>query len=313
MKSLRPFVLILALSVPVILGSFLTHAQSFKRDAAVPRWQIDAGLRMSFDAATVQTDPRPPALIERSNVPLGPGEYYAPTGGLFSATDFPLAAYILFAYKLSGDQNGSLEKQLPKWTFSDRFDIQARVEGNPTKDQMRLMMQTLLEDQFRLFMHWETRQLPVYALVLNKAGDLGPGLQPHTGDAPCSTDPRRPTPDEARTTVLACAGIQQISASVPGRAALGGRGVTMELIANSLVGGNVDRPVIEKTGLAGTFDVHIEFGEQADSGASHENKWRRPGPAFVEALKEQLGLKLEPQTAPVQVFVVDHIDEPSAN
>jgi uncharacterized protein (TIGR03435 family) len=92
---------------------------------------------------------------------------------------------------------------------------------------------------------------------------------------------------------------------------------TMELIANSLGGlGHADRPVIDKTGLAGTFDMHIEF---TDGEFWNGTGWRpalaavRPGPTFIEAMKEQLGLKLEPQTGRVEVFVLDHIEEPSAN
>jgi uncharacterized protein (TIGR03435 family) len=277
----------------------------------IPQWQIDAGLKMSFDVASVKADTAEPSRTNvNSNISMGRGDYYSPTGGLFLATNFPLADYIAFAYKLPAWDSD----QVSKWVLSDRFDIQARVDGNPTKDQMRLMMQTLLEDWFKLVTHRDIRQLPVYALVLDKAGELGPWLQPHADNAPCSTDPG---PMPVPGTVFACGGVQEVQGSVPDRVARGARKVTMELIANSLGGlGHVDRPVIDKTGLTGTFDMHLEFSDGAfwnGIGSRPGGAAIRPGPTFIEALKEQLGLKLEPQTGPVEVFVLDHIQEPSAN
>jgi uncharacterized protein (TIGR03435 family) len=277
----------------------------------IPQWQIDAGLKMSFDVASVTADTAKPSRTNvSSNISMGRGDYYSPTGGLFLATNFPLADYVAFAYKLPAWDSDQVSKRV----LSDRFDIQARVDGNPTKDQMRLMMQTLLEDRFKLVMHREIRQLPVYALVLDKAGELGPGLQPHVDNAPCSTDPG-PTPVPG--TVFACGGIQEVQGSVPDRVARGARKVTMELIANSLGGlGHADRPVIDKTGLAGTFDMHLEFSDGEFWNGIGSRPWHaaiRPGPTFIEAPKEQLGLKLEPQTAPVEIFLLDHIEKPSAN
>jgi uncharacterized protein (TIGR03435 family) len=77
--------------------------------------------------------------------------------------------------------------KLPKWTSTEYFDIQARAVGSPTKDQLRLMMQSLLAERFRLAIHNETRQLPVFALVLVKSGKTGPHLQAHAADDSCPT------------------------------------------------------------------------------------------------------------------------------
>jgi bla regulator protein blaR1 len=285
--------------------------------APTPQWQIDAGGKMKFDVASVKpntADPTPTNV--NSNMALGPGDYYSSTGGLFSATNLPLYTYIAFAYKLSANQGRVLREQIPKWVLSNRFDIQARAQGSPTKDQMRLMMQSLLADRFKLVMHGETRQLPVYGLVLDKAGKLGPGLQPHSDSDPCSTDPG-PMPAAGSAipeAVVACGGIQAMPGSVPGRMALGARKVTMELFANSLPGlGNVDRPVLDKSGLSGMIDLHIEFTPQVNGPPPPNFQPDPDGPTFLEALKEQLGLKLEPQTGPVDVLVLDHVEEPSAN
>jgi uncharacterized protein (TIGR03435 family) len=311
---------IVALAVPLaglVDAPRLRAQERTAQSPALPQWQIDAGGKMEFDVASIKPDTAEPSPASVStNVAMGPGDYYSPNGGLFSATNSPLYAYIAFAYKLSANQGRILRDQVPKWVLSDRFDIQARVDGNPTKDQMRLMMQSLLADRFKLVMHRETRQLPIYGLVLDKAGKLGSGLQPHSQTTPCSTDMGpMPAPGAAiPTTVVACGGIQGMPGSTPGRMALGARNVNLELFANSLPGlGNVDRPVVDKTGLNGTFDLHIEFTPQFNGPPPPDFKPDPDGPTFLEALKEQLGLKLEPQTGPVDVLVLDHVEEPSPN
>ena len=110
-----------------------------------------------------------------------------PASGLLSGTNARLISYIYFAYNLTGNQFQLLMPQLPKRVINDRFDIQARADGNPSKEQMRMMMQSLLADRFKLTVHYETRRLPVFALVLAKPGRTGPQLQPHPEDSTCST------------------------------------------------------------------------------------------------------------------------------
>jgi uncharacterized protein (TIGR03435 family) len=92
----------------------------------------------------------------------------------------------------------------------------------------------------------------------------------------------------------------------------------MELIASSLKGGGsgVDRPVLDRTGLTGKFDFAIEFAPQYDVGGLPTGLNFRPdptGPTFVQAVREQLGLKLEPQVGPAEFLVIDYIETPSAN
>ena len=248
---------------------------------------------------------------------MGPGDYYTPTGGLFTAANIPLFSYITFAYKVTANEGQVLRVQVPKWVLSERFDIQARSNSNPTKDQMRLMMQSLLADRFKLAIHRETRQLPVFGLVLSKSGKMGPQLQPHPVDSSCSSVPDSPT---ASGTVsggfpLTCGGIQPMQASVPGRLRIGGRNVTMVLIASSLPIAIDARPVLDRTGLSGTFDFTLEWTPEANSPLTPSADFQRDesGPTFLQALQEQLGLKLEAQTGPVDLLVLDHIEQPSAN
>jgi uncharacterized protein (TIGR03435 family) len=196
---------------------------------------------------------------------------------------------------------------------TDRFDIDGKAQGNPTKDQMRLMVQSLLADRFRLAVHYETRQLPVFALVLDKPGQLGSQLQKHPDDAPCPTAAVVPSPAPTPHPVLrdtrfpaSCGGILPMPPSRPGRYRSGARDVTMDLIASSM--GGMDRPVIDKTGLTGKYDYSMEYAP------SRGNSQPDPtGPTLAQALREQLGLKLVPETGLVDVVIVDYAEQPPAN
>lgn len=140
---------------------------------------------MSFDVASVrpskipavtQVPPRPPTFS------LAPDDA-KPSGGRFFAR-FPLNTFIQFAYKLAPFQTADALASAPKWLGTDRFEIEAEAQGNPTKDQIRLMMQSLLAERFKLAVHFETKELPVLALTQVKAGKLGPKLLPHSQGPP---------------------------------------------------------------------------------------------------------------------------------
>lgn len=197
-----------------------------------------------------------------SRYPLGPGDAYVPNGDFFTATNQELIVYLRFAFKLG--QSDLLG--LPGWVYKERFDIEARAQGNPTKDQVRLMMRALLADRFKLITHTETRKRPVFHLVLVKAGKIGPQLRADldecaTGSAPSSTPGLQLPP-------MACGSMGQIPASAPGLGRLGGRRVTVARIAGFLTNPftGVDRPVLDRTGLAGTFDFSLEWSVEG-SGA----------------------------------------------
>ena len=332
MKLPRPSVvqallLISCIGVMVVLPKL--QSQSTGSATAVqptaPQWQIAAGGKMAFDVASVKQNvsgPPPPGVLLRSAVPMDSGDAYIPTGGLFSAANFPLDAYITFAYKLTPNQTQALRPDLPKWATQDRFDIEARGAGNPTKDQMRLMMQSLLAGRFKLAVHTETRQLPVFGLILVKTGTTGPRLRPHLDDPPCassSTSPpapgsTQPPPTEVAggfPTLCDFVAVHRVS----GYTHLGARHMTIGMIANLMLTQLLNRPVLDQTGLSGYFDFTLEYTPisppPAPSGDTVTPDPTRP--TFLEALKEQLGLKLESQTGPVDVIVVDHIEEPSPN
>ena len=288
-------------------------------------WEKAAGGTRQFDVASVKQNKSgdPPAGVRQySNFPLGPGDGYVANGGLFSSINVPLVTYLTFAYKINNSEWDAFTAQLPKWVLTNRYDIQARAEGTPSKDQMRLMMQSLLAERFKLAVHRETRQLPVLMMKAIKAGALGPKIQPHPANVPCNA---QPTPTAGPGVPLEpaadgfpyCGGVGNMQATVPGRVRIGAKDVTLQLLANQLSGADatVDRPVIDRTGFSGAFDFTLEWTPQFDGPLPAGSTFQPDptGPTFQEALKEQLGFKLEPQTGPMDVVIVDHIEAPTEN
>ena len=333
MASKGTFLPTIAFAVALIVITFaplrpqaLNAPSPSTQSASAPTadWEIAAGGKMAFDTATVRQNTTAPSNARSSTFPLGPGDVYLSRGGFFGARNFALYLYIFFAYKVTDNQEQFLDEQLPKWAFTDRFDIEARKEGNPTKDQMRLMMRSLLADRFRLAAHHEIRQLPVYALLVDQPGKLGPLLQKHPDEVPCPDTPMPPSPPPLGPPQVldarfppACGGFVNMAPSAPGRIRAGAREVSMGFIADSLTGGlgGLDRPIWDRTDLPGKFDVAIEFVPQTN-GSSPLGPNFRPdptGPSLVQALKEQLGLRLEAQTGPVDVLVLDYVEPLSPN
>lgn len=295
---------------------FLVCSPVFLRaQSTTPDWEAAAGAKMSFDVASVKTNksgPPPSGDKVNSNFSLGPADSFSANGGLFSATNLPLANYIGFAYKLTGNQTQSLESQLPKSINSERFDIQAHASANTTKDEMRLMMQSLLADRFKMAVHTEKRQLPIFALVLEKPGKVGPQLRPHSDDPPCSTFTLAASARFADGSPAACGVFLTLMDTH--RAHTSARNVTMNLIAGSLPFpgmGAFDRVVVDQTGLSGNFDFMLEYTPEGAPAANSQAD--ESGLTFLEALRDQLGLKLESTTGAVDVLLVDHVEEPSPN
>ena len=245
-----------------------------------------------------------------------------PPGGHFKA-DFTLPVYIEFAYKLmlTPEQSDSVLAHLPAWVRSQAFVIEAKAPvPDPTKNQVRLMMQSLLADRFKLAVHFETQESPVLALVLAKPDALGPRIRPHTQGLACDAkwtappDPSAPTvpPGEWLPT---CGGVAGRNA--PDHTVLfGARDIPMDHIALYLPTlYKLGRPVVDQTGLTGTFDFSLQWAPDKSGPLSFLSASTDDleGTPFLDALKEQLGLKLKPAKAAIPVLVIDHIEQPSPN
>jgi bla regulator protein blaR1 len=284
----------------------------------IPDWQTAAGDKMAFEVATIR--PAKPDTFTPSNFPLSADDSYMPNGGRLSA-DFPLSTYIAFAYKLTltPEQEKTMLADLPKWVGEDRFVIHAQAEGSPTKDQMRLMMQSLLADRFKLAVHFETREVPVFGLVLRKPGVTGPKLRPHAEGPPCdvhpSDAPKLPAANVAEVFPPECDSYMAKSGQNK-EILVGSRNTTLELIAASLgLLGHLGRPIVDQTGLVGRFDFTIQWTPESNDAQppGGEAQPESQGSTFLEALNEELGLKLKPTRAPLKVLVVDHVERPSDN
>ncbi len=181
------------------------------------------------------------------------------------------------------------------------------------------MMQALLAERFHLVTHYTSADAPVFALVLAKAGVVGPNLKPHPASDVCdvpmpaqsSAAPPRPVSDLGDLPPV-CGVIAHVPSSAPGQH-YGGRAVALSLFATSvptMTGlAATPRPVVDQTGLAGLYDftlawIHDSSGDEATSDNISN---------FHEALKNQLGLELKSSHAAISFLIVDHVERPSEN
>ena len=312
-----------AVAVPAALGLYGQTTAPDSQTQATRRLSAPTNT-LEFDVASIRQNKS--GATPYSNFPINSGTMYSATQGIFSSINRPLVDYIVFAYKITDSQLQDLKSQLPTWALSDGFDIQARSENHdPSKDEMRLMVQSLLADRFKLRIHTETRQVSIFALVLAKRGIIGPQLKSNMVANSCSTaDSAVPVPDATSAPVTklvgvwptSCGGVNRADVALsPGVIRVGGRNVSMEYIANSITGlGALNRPVMDETRLPGNFDFVLEFAPEITAGADPGNPQPDSGgPSFLEALEKQLGLKLIPQKAAAAFIRVEHVEPPTAN
>jgi uncharacterized protein (TIGR03435 family) len=215
------------------------------------------------------------------------------TGSSFTAINVSLRQLIVFAYRLK-----DFQVDAPGWTRTARFDITARSPEGATGDN-RARMQTLLAERFKLAVHRETREQPVFALVMARSdGRLGPQMKPSAVDCKQATlSPGGRSPCGTNTSVGAAAG--KVSAI----------GQTPESLADTLGNFGLSRMVIDRTGLTGTFDMELAWtpdtARPTDGGGAGDN------PSLFTAVQEQLGLKLDAQRGPVEFLIVDRVEQPT--
>jgi uncharacterized protein (TIGR03435 family) len=185
----------------------------------------------------------------------------------------------------------------PSWLFTDRFDVQAKFAGNPPREQVQQMMRTMLADRFKLRTHIESRPAPVFALVVARQGALGPSLRPSPID--CSDPAARSAAQAAQAAGAPVCAFQYTDGL------LRGRGVTLDRIAGELVAGRV---VTNRTGLTGTYDIELRWTPDTTQIVADDAP-----PTLATALREQLGLRLEPMSMPLDYLVIDSVERPSAD
>lgn len=206
----------------------------------------------------------------------------------------------------------------PGWLDSNRFDIVAKAEDDVPLNQKRLMLRTLLAERFKLTVHTETRELPIYALVMARS-DGRPGPRLRRTEADCAREASS-SDDWARIDHASGARPCGFFGFAPGtdlprgRGGLAFRGLTLAMFAKRLVP-IVRRTVSDETGLAGYFDADFDFlaelpppppppGLPSAFGSD-------PFVSIFTVLPEQLGLKLDSRRGPVDVLVIDRVEPPA--
>ncbi len=310
------------LMAPVLVGIASAPAMLAQIASGDTQWEAAAGGHMAFEVASVKLL-KPGSRGRAPNFPIGGDGFRTDSGenphGRLSV-GFQLPRYIEFAYKLTmqPDLRQAMLARLPKWVDTDVVEIEAKAAGNPTKDQMRLMMQSLLAERFHLVVHYETQEVPIYALTLIKAGTWGPKLIRHADGPPCdASGPQNPGTGMSDPGSGVFPARCESQTSVPGkngRIVQGTRNTTMALLAGFLAR-TAGRPVVDRTGITDRIDYRLEWTLEPNSPLPPGVEVQPdPNPVtFVDAVREQPGLKLQSTKAPVQTLVIDHIERPSEN
>jgi uncharacterized protein (TIGR03435 family) len=252
-------------------------------------WTLAAAAQQavpSFEVTSVK--PNDSGALEQSGV-MGKGT--------LTMTNMRLRALITTAYATRPDRILGL----PDWTDRERFDLAARAPANTPDNQLPLMLRSLLVDRFGLVIRPEMRDQPVYALVMVRGdGALGPNLKPSTACA-------------ASRDVSAAAGTRAcgvLTGSDGQRAYITGGARSIDLLARALLS-ILDRPVVNRTGLAGTYDFHVTFAAASAALSTAAPPSLTDAPSIFSALQEQLGLRLEASTGPIEFFIVERLERPS--
>ena len=238
--------------------------------------------------AAQQAKPRFEVASVRRNTSVDSGWSSNQNPGAYNIRNATLQAIVRIAYGVRDDQilGG------PGWLQTDRFDVVAKANPDAPSPQLTLMIQSLLEDRFKLVVRREQRDMPVFTLTLNRSdGRLGPGL----------------------TRVDECRRSNPVFRAAPnapaGAGMFGGCGASAAIAG--MVSQHLQATVIDKTGLTGTYEMSVFYAPDdvtSPSAASVSDL-----PSFPAALQEQLGLKLESTRGQVNVLVIDSVEPPSEN
>ena len=262
-----------------------------------PRAQEPSTLRFDVTSVKPNQSGQPAAASPGACGGGACGALVDSAGNRFTATNAPAQLIVRLAYAVPDHRivGG------PEWLRTERFDITATAAKIPSRDERNLMLRSLLEERFKLIAHREMRELPIYALVRTRPdGSVGPNLR-SAAAADCAAlmaarakgDPLPPS------NRILCG-----SSMHPGGLSVGG--MTMAEIAAEVLSPQVERVVVDRTGLTGAYDFDLDFARATPAGQSASD-----APSIFTAVQEQLGLRLEPTRGPVEVLVIDSIEKPS--
>jgi uncharacterized protein (TIGR03435 family) len=259
-----------------IAASALACATALGQATTAPLVPASKAPPPAFDAADIRANPPTVTMFTFSRNSYRAGKYLARNSTM---VDLIRAAYRLDADKILGG---------PPWLESDRFDVQAKTSPSISFETAMLMLRTLLEDRFKLQVHDDTRPLPAYTLRLGKR-KLQLKEPDRSAPAGCRPQPFKPPPP---------------GGAMPPQT-VDCHNVTMGSFAEQvrrMANGYLDKPVVDKTGIEGNWDLTISWTARGQLGLAGSE-----GVSVFEAL-ERIGLKLEPDTLPTPVIVVDRVN-----
>lgn len=295
------FALFCLTAIPLLL--FLTSDRG-KAQPAPPRLQ--------FEVASIKPTPK---TTHSGKLEYLPGRISVENRSVVSLLE---VAYRLFAWQI---------ERAPEWADSERWDIEAKAIGNPSRAQLTGMLIALMGERFNIRSHMETKILPIYTLTASRGGIKLQKIHEENCTIPL------PDPDSPPSAVTVPA--QQVAANICGN----GRGslsdgnlrwhepnISMGNLARALTDA-LERPVVDKTGFEGTFNMDIEFAAAGIPAMSdmrlHGGDGVNPGEftsdpsdfglSIFVVLNKQFGLKLESTRGPAQVLVIDSISRPTPN
>ncbi len=245
----------------------------------------------AFEAASVRVAVPLGPLGKRFDVRGGPG---TEDPGLYNCKNCNLYLLVSIAY---GDLE-PYELSTPEWARDARFDVSAKLPPGTTKESFRLMMQDLLTERFKMAVHREKKEMIVYEMTITKNGpkfkESGPKGAAKDDDTPTGKFQR----DKDGFPILPSGTTMAI---VPGHARLRSEDQPIAWFAE-MIKGQLQAPVTDSTGLKGKYDFTLSWSWEEPANESI-------GPALIDAVQAQLGLKLERKKGPVQILVVDHADK----
>lgn len=252
---------------------------------------------------SAQIPAEPIAVFEVASVRASTGDspgagWHSPPRGTVAITNAPLEAIITRAYLGTAfNRQYAFEAPANNQVLSTRFDIVAKPPDDAPPGQTLLMLKNLLAERFKLRVHTETRQVPVYALTAARDGRPGEHLRRST--QACELSSVIQALADSSVDVAGRNACRQIATADAGMRVLGGTG-PIALIVEALQRSS-DRPLIDATGFAGIYEWQLRF--PFSPGAD----------AMLMAVEEQLGLRVERRMGPIDVLIVDSVEMPTPN
>jgi uncharacterized protein (TIGR03435 family) len=289
-------------------GGNRKNAGCSKRLQARYKWLVTMRLMivwillLAMVNAQTADEPRFEVASIRLSKDPAPGGNVSITPGRFRGKDLALQWLILTAWRINSK---FLSGNLPKWTLDERYDIDARTSGPANEEQVLEALRKLLKERFQLQEHRVTKEEPVYFLTIAKGGIKMPtgNCVPSKKDLPNECYSRT---NEGLISTIDWRGVRM---SDP-------QGVAYRTLTGHLSGIN-NRVIIDKTGLTGTYDVHLQWERDPPAGAPAAVAQPAPtehhAPSLFDAIEKQLGLRLESGTGPVEYLSVDRVEKPSQN